>query len=91
MTMQPHTESFPLTNVRPIRALVADAPANFTEMATAAGLVFTEESGPWGSRYVIDFADLPDADASHAVVRQLVAIAAEGRHEEFGQIWLETT
>lgn len=88
--MDHQTQSFPISNVRAIRALVADAPANFAEMAVAAGLTLTEESAPWGTRFIIDFADLPAADSSHPLVRQLAAIAAENHNDEFGQIWLET-
>lgn len=88
--MTTHTETTPIKNVRVIRVLIADAPANFAVMAEAAGLPFIEEAAVWGTRFVIDFTDLPSGEASHPLVRQLTAIQAEDRNDELGQIWLET-
>ena len=80
----------PIKNVRAIRTLIADAPASFAEMAQTAELQYIEEATEWGTRFVIDFADLPSADTSHPLVRQLTAIATENRSEDFWQICLET-
>ncbi|MDI1249332.1 MAG: hypothetical protein PSV13_10760 [Lacunisphaera sp.] len=78
-----------LRNIRPVKMLFADAPANFTELAEAAGLVYIEESTEAGTRYVVDFEELPEADGSHPLVRQLAAVAAEPANDEFRQICLE--
>ena len=83
------TTDFPIKNVRTIKALIADAPANFAKMAEAANLPWIEEATEAGTRYVIDFEDLPLADQEHPLVQQLIAIGEERQHDEFWQIWLE--
>jgi hypothetical protein len=90
LTMKTNASTTPIRNVRLIRALIADAPANFAAMAEEAGLPFVEEAATWGTRFVIDFTDLPRAKASHPLVQQLTAIRDEDRNYELGQIWLET-
>jgi len=82
--------TLPVKNIRTVKALVGDAPPSFEELAEAARLTYSEEPAEWGTRFVINFADLSHADVSHPLVQQLVGIAAESHHLEFGQIWLET-
>jgi len=84
------TTEYPVTNVRAVKSLVADAPANFADLAVAADLRYSEEAAEWGTRFVIDFADLPQADQLHPLVKQLTALAGENQHDEFYQIELET-
>jgi hypothetical protein len=84
------TPCSPIQNVRTIKALVGDAPADFNQLASNANLCFAEENGPWGCRYIIDLADVPSADQSVPLIRQLAAIAAQSDNAEFGQIWLES-
>ena len=82
-------EFTPIGNVRPVKLLFADAPANFTELAQEAELAFIEEATEAGTRYVIDFDDLADARQDHVMVRQLVAIESEPANDGFWQICLE--
>lgn len=80
-----------IKNVRPVKMLIADAPALFTELAQATHLAFIEEATEAGTRYIVDFADLADAQQEHPLIRQLVAISQEPLHDEFWQICLEAS
>lgn len=83
------TLSSVVSNVRIVRALVADAPANFAEVAGAANLTWIEEATEAGTRYVVELEDLAIADPNQPVIRQLLAIAGDPQHAGFTQIWLE--
>ena len=59
-------------------------------MAEAANLCFIEEAAEAGTRFIIDFADVPLADQSHPLIQQLAAVSEDPKNDEFWQIWLET-
>ena len=80
-----------IKNVREVKMLIADAPAQFTELARATRLAFIEEATEAGTRYIVDFADLADAQQDHPLIRQLIAISEEPLHDQFWQICLEAT
>ena len=82
-------DTVPIKNVRPVTMLFADAPASFSDVAQEAELPFIEEATEAGTRYVVDFDDLVDAQQGHPLIRQLSAISAEPANDSFWQICLE--